>query len=237
MGRIISAAATGLVLQCFVLLGSAPSALAQSAVQNTTNTGATLWVTTTQRIKSKIYENARLSQHPIVVVVVHGDSSDGTPPTYQYRFAERAAAAISDTVVAAVLRPGYSDGEDTSDGLRGLTTGDNWTPEIVNAVATVLVELKKRAVASTCFGIWIKRLHVALIQTRHLFDRDLFSGEFCADGCRKNSCVARIGFGMHAKHAMSIFCQGEWGREKGQKQTREKQFHSRLIKLDLQSAV
>jgi pimeloyl-ACP methyl ester carboxylesterase len=146
MGRIISAAATGLVLQCVVLLGSAPSAPAQSTVgaQNTTNTGATLWVTTTQRIKSKIYENARLSQHPIVVVVVHGDSSDGTPPTYQYRFAERAAAAISDTVVAAVLRPGYSDGEDTSDGLRGLTTGDNWTPEIVNAVAAVLAELKDR---------------------------------------------------------------------------------------------
>jgi pimeloyl-ACP methyl ester carboxylesterase len=146
MGRIISAAATGLVLQCFVLLGSAPSALAQSTVaaRNTTNTGATLWVTTTQRIKSKIYENPRLSQHPILVVVVHGDSSDGTPPTYQYRFAERAAAAILDTVVAAVLRPGYSDGEDTSDGLRGLTTGDNWTPEIVNAVATVLAELKDR---------------------------------------------------------------------------------------------
>jgi pimeloyl-ACP methyl ester carboxylesterase len=146
MGRIISAAATGLVLQCFVLLASAPSAVAQSivAAQNATDTGATLWVTTTQRIKSKIYENPRLSQHPIVVVVVHGDSSDGTPPTYQYRFAERAAAAISDAVVAAVLRPGYSDGEDTSDGLRGLTTGDNWTPEIVNAVATVLAELKDR---------------------------------------------------------------------------------------------
>jgi predicted esterase len=146
MGRIISAAATGFVLQCLVLPGSAPSALAQSTVaaQNTTNAGATLWVTTKQRIKSKIYENARLSQHPIVIVVVHGDSSDGTPPTYQYRFAEKAAAAISDTVVAAVLRPGYSDGEDTSDGLRGLTTGDNWTPEIVNAVATVLAELKDR---------------------------------------------------------------------------------------------
>src|SRR5205085_3797035 len=58
-------------------------------------------------------------QHPILVVVVQGDVSDGSPPTYQYRFAERAAAAMPDTVVAAVLRPGYSDGEDTSEGLRG----------------------------------------------------------------------------------------------------------------------
>jgi pimeloyl-ACP methyl ester carboxylesterase len=142
---IISAAATGLVLQGFVFFGSAPSAFAQSAAtaQNTTDTGATLWVTTTQRIKSKIYENARLSQHPILVIVVHGDSPD-EPPTYQYRFARRAAASIADAVVAAVLRPGYSDGEDRSDGLRGLTTGDNWTPEVVNAVATVLSELKDR---------------------------------------------------------------------------------------------
>jgi pimeloyl-ACP methyl ester carboxylesterase len=146
MHRIISAAAIGLVLQCLVLFGSVSSAFAQSTAtaQTTTNAGATLWVTTTQRIKSKIYENARLSQHPIVVVVVHGDASDGSPPTYQYRFAERAAAAMPDTVVAAVLRPGYSDGEDTSEGLRGLTTGDNWTPEVVNAAATVLSELKDR---------------------------------------------------------------------------------------------
>jgi pimeloyl-ACP methyl ester carboxylesterase len=145
MDDIMSATATGLALLCFVLLGTAPSAFAQSTVaaQATTNTGATMWVTTTQRIKSKIYENPRLSQHPILVVVVHGDSPD-EPPTYQYRFAERVAAAMSDTVVAAVLGPGYSDGEDSSDGLRGRTTGDNWTPEVVNAVAAVLSELKDR---------------------------------------------------------------------------------------------
>jgi pimeloyl-ACP methyl ester carboxylesterase len=145
MGRIIFAAAIGLALLCSGLLGSAPSTFAQSTVaaQDTTNTGATMWVTTTQRIKSKIYENARLSQHPILVVVVHGDSPD-EPPTYQYRFAKRAAATISDAVVAAVLRPGYSDGEDSSDGMRGFTTGDNYTPEVVNAVAIVLSELKDR---------------------------------------------------------------------------------------------
>jgi alpha-beta hydrolase superfamily lysophospholipase len=113
------------------------------AAQDTTNTGATMWVTTTQRIKSKIYENARLSQHPLLIVVLHGDSPDA-PPRYQYRFAAMAAAAISDAVVAAVLRPGYSDGEDSSDGMRGYTTGDNWTPEIGNAVASVVSELKER---------------------------------------------------------------------------------------------
>jgi pimeloyl-ACP methyl ester carboxylesterase len=146
MRRIIVAGATGLALYCIAPFGPAPSAFAQSpvAAQQTPTTGVTMWVTTTQRMKSKIYEGAGLSQHPIIVVVVHGDSSDGSPPTYQYRFAQRAAATIPDVVVAAVLRPGYSDGEDTSDGLRGLTTGDNWTPEIVNAVAAVLAELKDR---------------------------------------------------------------------------------------------
>jgi len=103
-----------------------------------------MWVTTTQRIKSKIYENALLSQHPILIVVVHGDGSDGSPSTYHYRFAEKAAATIPDAVVAAVLRPGYSDGEDTSEGMRGFATGDNWAPEVVNAVATVLAELKDK---------------------------------------------------------------------------------------------
>jgi pimeloyl-ACP methyl ester carboxylesterase len=142
--RILSAAAVGLVLQCLVFF--APAAFGQSTVTapNTARTGATLWVTTTQRIKSKIYENVRLSLHPILVVVVHADESDGSPSGYQYRFAERAAAAMPDTVVAAVLRPGYNDGEDTSEGLRGFNTGDNWTPEVVNAVATVLSELKDR---------------------------------------------------------------------------------------------
>jgi pimeloyl-ACP methyl ester carboxylesterase len=139
------AAAAALEAIMTVLVGSVPSASAQSTItgRDPTSTDATMWVTTTQRIKSKIYENARLSQHPILVIVVHGASPDG-PPTYQYRFAEGVAAATSDAVAAAVLRPGYSDGEDSSDGMRGYTTGDNWTPEVINAVATVLSELKNR---------------------------------------------------------------------------------------------
>lgn len=143
MRRLISAAV--ILLLCSVVLASASSAFAQSAAApaDATKTGETLWVTTTQRIKSRLYEHAGLSAHPILVIVVHGDSPDG-PPRYQYRFAKLAAAAIPDAVVAAVLRPGYSDGEDTSDGMRGFTTADNYTPEVVNAVATVLSELKDR---------------------------------------------------------------------------------------------
>jgi pimeloyl-ACP methyl ester carboxylesterase len=131
---------TALALLCCGLVASAPVAFAQPS----TSSGTTLWVTTTQRIKSKIFENSRLSAHPILIIVVHADSPDGSPSTYHYRFAEQAAAAMPDTVVAAVLRPGYRDGEDSSEGLPGYDAGDNWTPEVVNAVATVLAELKDK---------------------------------------------------------------------------------------------
>src|ERR1700722_1323797 len=141
MRRVISGTAAGLALLCSGLFGSSLSAFAQSA--DATTAGKTLWVTTTQRIKSRLYEHTGLSEHPILVIVVHGDSPNG-PATYQYRFAKLAAAAIPDAVTAAVLRPGYSDGEDPSDGMRGFATSDNYTPEIVNAVATVLSELKNR---------------------------------------------------------------------------------------------
>jgi predicted esterase len=147
MRRLISAAIILLLGSGVfaVVLPSASSAFAQSAAApaDATTAGQTLWVTTTQRIKSRLYEHPGLSAHPILVIVVHGDLSD-PPPRYQYRFAKLAAAAIPDAVVAAVLRPGYSDGEDTSDGMRGFATSDNYTPEIVNAVASVLSELKDR---------------------------------------------------------------------------------------------
>jgi pimeloyl-ACP methyl ester carboxylesterase len=135
-----------LAMLCCVLLGCPELAIAQGApapAPPSTGTGETVWVTTTQRLKTKVYESPGLTPHPILVVVLHGDSP-GSPPTYQYRFAATGAAALSDAVVAAVLRPGYSDGVDRSDGMRGETTGDNYTPEVIDAVATAISELKNR---------------------------------------------------------------------------------------------
>jgi predicted esterase len=43
-----------------------------------------------------------------------------------------------------VLRPGYGDGTDRSDGMRGETTGDNYTPEVIDAVATAISQLTAR---------------------------------------------------------------------------------------------
>jgi len=108
-----------------------------------TKNGTTIWVTITQRLKTKVFTAPELGASPILIVVVHGDSPNGSP-TYQYRFAQAVTAEIKDVVAAAVLRPGYDDGEDRSDGMRGETTGDNYTPEVIDAIATAISDLKSR---------------------------------------------------------------------------------------------
>jgi hypothetical protein len=52
---------------------------------------------------------------------------------------------MDDLVVVAVLRPGYRDSTgEHSEGERGLTTGDNYTPEVVDAVAQAIDQLKAK---------------------------------------------------------------------------------------------
>jgi predicted alpha/beta hydrolase len=93
------------------------------------------------RLKTKIYRSQGRDDHPLLILVLHGDSPFG-PPLYQYVFARTAAARMDGVVVAALLRPGYADGTgDRSDGVRGWTTGDNYTPEVVDATNAVLVQL------------------------------------------------------------------------------------------------
>lgn len=105
--------------------------------------GETIWVNVPQRLKTRVYESPGRGADPVLVVVLHGDAPR-RPPTYQYRFAASVAAALPNVVAAAVLRPGYSDGEERSDGVRGETTGDNYTPEVIDAVVTAIAALKER---------------------------------------------------------------------------------------------
>ena len=107
----------------------------------------TLWLAVNgAKLKTSIYESARLSSHPVLVVVLHGDLLgvwNVPPTTYHYVFADEATRKIEDVVVAAVLRPGYRDHSgERSDGNMGLATGDNYTPEVVDAVAGVIEQLK-----------------------------------------------------------------------------------------------
>jgi len=110
----------------------------------TSSSGETLWLMANGlRLKTKIYRHARLKDRPVLIVVLHGDSPFG-PPSYQYAFARRAALQIDNVVVAALLRPGYTDDSgDRSEGTRGETTGDNYTPQVIDAVAQIIDQLKK----------------------------------------------------------------------------------------------
>jgi len=99
-------------------------------------------------IKTTIYRSAKLSNHPVLIVVVHGDllGVRAIPSsTYHYVFARDAAMKMDDVVIAALLRPGYrDDAGDQSEGEQGLATGDNYTPVVVDAVAQAIEQLKAK---------------------------------------------------------------------------------------------
>ncbi|OON69844.1 hypothetical protein B0919_06660 [Hymenobacter sp. CRA2] len=79
-----------------------------------------------------------------MVVVVHGDAPFNKPG-YQYAFAKQVAAKHADVVAVGLLRPGYTDPQGhRSAGIRGEAVGDNYTPEVIRAVAGGMAQLKRR---------------------------------------------------------------------------------------------
>jgi len=104
--------------------------------------GETVWLQANGlRIKSVIYRSPKLTAHPVLVLVLHGDLPR---PTYHYEFSRQAVMKIDNALVAALLRPGYTDGlGDRSEGEMGMTTGDNYTPAVVDTVADAVKQLKQ----------------------------------------------------------------------------------------------
>jgi pimeloyl-ACP methyl ester carboxylesterase len=100
------------------------------------------------RLKTSIYRSAKLSEHPVLVVVLHGDLLGvfSIPKsTYHYVFAREAAAKMDNLVVAAMLRPGYRDSTgQQSEGDHGEATGDNYTPDVIDAIEQAMEQLKKK---------------------------------------------------------------------------------------------
>ena len=151
-----------------VVLGSACSrepALEPDAIHG--RGGETLWLDVAGgRLKSEVYTTPRRSEHPLLVVVLHGDLYNPTP-SYQYAFAQAlthgfdapalpervrarfaGALRIDDIVAVGILRPGYTDNAgDRSAGRRGDARGDNFTPEVVDAVADAAQNLERRFAA------------------------------------------------------------------------------------------
>lgn len=125
-----------------------PPAVAQDAPTPAQLPGETIWLpAATHRLKARAYASRTRSEHPQLVVVLHGDSPFGNP-SYQYLFARLVAEANDDVVAVGLLRPGYTDGDgDTSDGARGRTTGDNYTRDVIDDVAAATAQLKTRFAA------------------------------------------------------------------------------------------
>jgi pimeloyl-ACP methyl ester carboxylesterase len=116
----------------------APVAVSTAAVG-----GQTEWlVTPVGRLKAQVFTSPQATPRPVLVVVLHGDAPFDKQG-YQYTFAAR--AAVGDVVAAAILRPGYTDAVgDTSDGVRGISTGDNYTRDRIDAIVAAIGELKAR---------------------------------------------------------------------------------------------
>jgi pimeloyl-ACP methyl ester carboxylesterase len=110
-----------------------------------TSASATLWVQGgPYRLKTAVFHSVDSSSTPTLVVVLHGDSPF-SKPDYQDTFAAKVASAYRDVVVAAILRPGYTDPQgNVSDGVRGETTGDNYNAQNTNAIAAAIADLKQR---------------------------------------------------------------------------------------------
>ena len=93
---------------------------------------------------TRVFRSKDVTDAPVLVVVLHGDAPHSNPG-YQYRVAAQIAATSTDVVVAALLRPGYTDAQGNhSDGERGLTVGDNWNAKDTDATADAIGELRRR---------------------------------------------------------------------------------------------
>jgi pimeloyl-ACP methyl ester carboxylesterase len=131
--------------------------------------GETRWINVAEgQLKTQVFVGKNVGTRPVLVLILHGDIPR-PPPDYQYLFAqlltqglpeatERSAAlraALGDDwddrniVAAGVLRPGYADPSgERSSGVAGRAIGDNYTPQVVDAVATAARDLKGRYAAS-----------------------------------------------------------------------------------------
>jgi len=106
--------------------------------------GQTVWIGTPRgQLKTRVYESSRRKEHPVLVVLVHGDIPD--PRQGLYELAQAIAHVSQNVVAAGVLRPGYKDAQgDTSSGEMGYAIGDNYTPEVVDDIDTAIRGLKAK---------------------------------------------------------------------------------------------
>lgn len=96
------------------------------------------------RLQIEAFQRDTITKHPVLVVVLHGDSPFQNLG-YQNAFAGEVAAKTQNIVAIGLLRPGYTDPDgNTSEGKWGKTNGDNWNAENTDAIADAIRELRER---------------------------------------------------------------------------------------------
>jgi pimeloyl-ACP methyl ester carboxylesterase len=92
-----------------------------------------------RRTRATLFRSTDAGGSPILVVILHGDLGLANA------LAINAESQIQGIVAAALVRPGYTDDDgDTSDGVRGNATGDNYTPEVLNQMRAAIRQLKSQ---------------------------------------------------------------------------------------------
>ncbi len=129
-----------------------------------------VWLTAPEgRIGGRAYINADSADKPVLAIVLHGDLLQ-PDNSYHYGFARTVAAQNSSVVAVGLLRPGYSDERgNRSDGEILNATGDNYTDEVVEAVASGTRQLRERygAGATVLIGHSGGAAIAALVLGRH----------------------------------------------------------------------
>ncbi|HLX93443.1 MAG TPA: hypothetical protein VKR32_17285, partial [Puia sp.] len=118
---------------------------AQQAESTCNPLDTTQWVQTSKGcLHIYAFLSDSVASKPNLVIVIHGDAPFSNPG-YQYKMARQISKRHKNTIAVGLLRPGYIDADgNKSDGQKGLTTGDNYTPEIIDEIAEVISILAAR---------------------------------------------------------------------------------------------
>src|SRR5579862_7118850 len=89
-----------------------------------------------------VYRGAAPVANPDLFVVLHGDLGG---PGYHYLAAQTLAQASDSIIAVGILRPGYTDNSgNRSSGVDGRWVGDNYTPQVVDAIAAAIDTLRRK---------------------------------------------------------------------------------------------
>ena len=127
------------------MASAAPAAIAIRPVPTDWRSeGQTVWIDIPAgKLKTHVFQSARHGEHPVLVLMIHGDIPN--PRQGLYELAQVIAHGADNVVAAGMIRPGYQDAQgDTSSGKMGYAIGDNYTPEVVDAIDEAIRQLKAK---------------------------------------------------------------------------------------------